>query len=41
MQPLISPAPDKPPTNEFFKELADAPKEWSQIIKDPAGCRIC
>jgi hypothetical protein len=35
MQPLISPSPDTPPTNEFFKELADAPKEWQQIIKDP------
>jgi hypothetical protein len=35
MRPLISEAPDKPETNQFFKELADAPKEWSQIIKNP------
>jgi hypothetical protein len=35
MRPLISPAVDMPPTNEFFKELADAPAEWSAIIKDP------
>jgi hypothetical protein len=35
MQPLISAAPDKAPTNEFFRELADAPKDWAQIIKDP------
>ncbi|MDO8303162.1 MAG: hypothetical protein Q7T18_07970, partial [Sedimentisphaerales bacterium] len=34
MRPLIRPAADVPLTNEFFKELADAPKEWQQIIED-------
>jgi hypothetical protein len=35
MRPLISSSPDTPPSNEFFKELVDSPKEWPQIIKDP------
>lgn len=35
IQPLIRPALDKPPSNEFFKELADTPKEWQQVVKDP------
>jgi hypothetical protein len=35
MRPLISPGPDKLPTNKFYKELADAPKEWAQAVNDP------
>ena len=41
MKPLISPSPDVPPSNGFYKELADAPKEWQQVIKDQQVARIC